>query len=99
MLRYLSIILIIHKDIQKFIEEEIYLVKFYQRTSISIFKDAGYKYRLDLIKDIEMMNENNFHQSISRFDEFESGKGILTLLIFRFFEWFWFEEFSKQNDF
>ena len=62
---------------QKFIEDEIYLVKFYQRTSISMFKENGYKYRLDLIKDIEMMSENNYRQSISRFDEFESGQGIL----------------------
>lgn len=62
-------------DIQYFIEEEIYLVKKTQRNNLSVFRIQNEDYQLDLIKDLEMINENNFNQTISRFDEFESNQG------------------------
>lgn len=63
-------------DLKFFIQEEVYLVKQKNRASLSAFKELNVHYKLDLIKDLEMMHENNFHQTLSRFDELESAQGM-----------------------
>jgi hypothetical protein len=64
-----------HEDILKFIEEEIFLVRQSQNRNLNVFQQQ--EYRLDLVRDIEFINENNYLQTISRFDEFESAVGKL----------------------